>query len=305
MIRKTLFSFILLFFSYQLLMWTIPQFSSFQHQWQENKVIAERYLYGQHQSQVILGSSLATRLDMTQLPDYYKMTFGGLGIFDGLAIILTKDSMPETVFIETNFLLRKQNITLKEELQNPVAYKVKKTFTVFRAEKQPVGFAIESIKLLRRWFKGDPLFKTKMASDSTYNKIPETLDSSVRKIDDGFFNYMMQSEARKFSTLPDTLLLEQQINLLKTSLNFLTTKGVNVVLFEMPIAKELQNLAVPNAIRQAINEAFADMESVTIWPAFPNFYVTEDGLHLGWKEAKQFTFEFKKRIKKAPLAPLK
>lgn len=157
--RKTIFVFLLLLLGYQSLIWVLPPMGNFQHQWQENQVIAERYLYGPHQESVIIGTSLATRLDMSQLPNMYKMTFGGLGIFDGLTLILAKDSLPSHVYIETNFLLRKPSRELSSSVQNPVSKQIKRHFSMFRSENQPASLFIEGVKIVRRWVKQEPLLK--------------------------------------------------------------------------------------------------------------------------------------------------
>ena len=300
MIRKTLIVFLLLTMGYQCLLWLMPPFGNFQHQWQENKVIAERYLYGPRQETVVLGTSLATRLDMQQLPGVYKMTFGGLGIFDGLALLLAKDSFPTRVFIETNFLLRQPNQALIASLQNPMVQKLKRRFSIFRSENQPVGMVIEGVKVLRRWVKGEPLQKitTPIVSSDTMLHVDYSVDTPLMRGD--FFAYMMQMEAQKFARAPDSTHLHAQVALLQSQVAALHALGVRVYLFEMPIEQELQELAVPTAIREVLHKAFANNPDITLLPAFDGRYYTEDGLHLGWKEAERFTKEFGNCIKKAP-----
>jgi len=300
MIRNTLIAFLFMLISYQCWLWLWPSFSSFQHQWQENKVIAERYLYGPRQETVIVGTSLATRLDMQQLPGVYKMTFGGLGIFDGLALILAKDSLPTQVYIETNFLLRQPHQALVSSLHNPWEQALKRRFSVLRSEKQPVGMILEGIKMLRRGIKGEPLQKVlpPFEAEASDNTMDDTVDTT--KIRGGFFNHMMQMEASKFGQTPDCVLLNAQLALLASQLAVLYQAGVEVYLFEMPIEQELQELAVPQAIRESIHKAFANHPSVTLMPRFTDRYHTEDGLHLGWREAKRFTKQFRMHIKKAP-----
>jgi len=300
MIRKTLIVFLLLTMGYQCLLWLLPSFGSFQHQWQENKVIAERYLYGPRQETVILGTSLATRLDMQQLPGVYKMTFGGLGIFDGLALLLAKDSLPSRVFIETNFLLRQPNAALLGSLQNPWEQKLKRHFSILRSEKQPFGMVIEGVKVLRRWVKGEALQKTHIPNVRTDTAQIEAYSVDTPLMRGDFFAYMMQMEAQKFAQAPDSTRLHAQVALLQSQLAALHALGVRVYLFEMPIEQELQELAVPTAIREALHKAFANNPDITLLPAFDGRYYTEDGLHLGWKEAERFTKVFRNYIKKAP-----
>jgi hypothetical protein len=300
MIRRVLYLFLTLMLGYQSLLWLVPSFGSFQHQWQENEVIAERYLFGPRQDMVILGTSLATRLDMQQLPGMYKMTFGGLGIFDGLSLLLAKDSLPSQVYIETNFLLRKPNQALMTALQNPITYGLKRRFSMFRADKQPVGMAIEGVKIIRRWVNGEQFIKSQIpvVMDEMSTADVERVDTPLMRGD--FFVRMMQAEAYKFSQPTDSIELDSQIALLQTYIEALINGGVAVYLFEMPIEQELQNLPVPMAIRRAVRQHFATHPKITILPRFTDTYFTEDGLHLGWREAQRFTRAFRQSIKKAP-----
>ncbi len=144
MIKKSILTFLILFVIYSVVVTTKPSIGASQHQWQRNVIKAQKFLFNETDTikNVIVGSSLSSRLVVDNLPGFYNLSFDGLCIYDGLKIIRNKKALPQNVFIETNVLLRDESKDFTDALFSPILYFLTKHLIALRADKQPIGIMI-------------------------------------------------------------------------------------------------------------------------------------------------------------------
>lgn len=258
----------------------ITHISNSQHIWQENINNAQRYLYNDSTTNVIVGSSLSNRLIMDSLPGIYNLSLQGQNIYDGLAVIFQKKSMPDRVFIEMNIVLGVENQTFTRSLFSPITYTIRKYFPSLRNEYQPVGQlgkiamnAIEKIQPESKLLKSVPVS-------------PEMFEKTI------------SLRIRDYSVTPDSLVINARKATLKKYVSELESKGATVVFFEMPVNERLSNLSMPCCIRQAFYSTFPPDKYTYISMPDCSEYHTRDGEHLSSEEAVRYTAYFKTQIRK-------
>jgi hypothetical protein len=287
MIRKVLIiSFSLLVF-YSLFLWIYPGISTSQNQNQDNIIKAQQYMNAlpHHYCNVIVGSSLSTRLIEDSIPGIYNLSFGGLSIYDGLKIIQKTIEKPEIVFIEMNILQRDESATFVNELFNPVNYYSVKYIPLLREDKKPISFLVtritDFIQTLRR-----PDVKIKQ----------HEVKQKSKEINLEVFEGMLNSKISEFSHNPDTMMIAQRMNKLRRYVGSLENKGIKIVFFEMPVNYQLEKLNIPVAFRNAFYVNFP--KSKYLYVDLPNTrFTTTDGMHLPEDEALKYTLYFKSKVK--------
>lgn len=149
MIKKSLLLFALLFMGYTALVLKFPEMGVAQNQNQENTLRAENYLYetSQHQTAVIVGTSLSARLEMDSLSGFKSLAFSGMSLSEGLSIIIRKPQLPKVVFLESNFYWYNESPEFQNTVLNPVNFYLKEYIPAFRSDKQPLAIATQ--KLMR------------------------------------------------------------------------------------------------------------------------------------------------------------
>jgi hypothetical protein len=239
MIKKSLIAFITLFILYTIFISLRPKLSSSQHQWQDNVIKAQRYIYNNSDTlnNVIIGSSLSCRLIMDSLPSFYNLSFGGQSVFDGLKILKNKNKLPKKVFIETNVVLRGESVDFTNSLFSPLSF-LEKYFLSLRADKQPIAISIKYFSALRVRIKN--FIKTKiqlfLKTKNINQEITQTkeITNPILKHDE-LFDKMLNLQIASYSKQPDTNLLNKQLLLLTEYVKYLKTNGVKVFFFEMPV----------------------------------------------------------------------
>jgi hypothetical protein len=186
MIKKTIYYALSLFLAYTIMIWFKPDWDTSQHQWQDNLIKAQQYIYENNDSMqnVIAGSSLSTRLAMEKLPYMYNLSMGGQSIFDCLYIIAHKDILPKNVFIEMNFVFRKESNDFLSSFNSPVIMYSRKMIPSLRDENQPVGIAGKFIfSLYSLIAKNKPAGSgSQPVNDELFNKMQTLLDTELLTI---------------------------------------------------------------------------------------------------------------------------
>ena len=129
---------LVIFFVYNVLLLLLrPQVYRGQHQWQDNVINAQRYIYNSSRPPVVVvGSSLSTRL--RGLPtDYFNLALGGSDCLTGLAIVLRESCCPQLVLIEANSL-RGIDEAFVAKLYAPLIYPLKRYLLSLREEYNPL-----------------------------------------------------------------------------------------------------------------------------------------------------------------------
>jgi hypothetical protein len=285
MIKKTILVFIILFGVYSLIVTLNPGMTATQHQWQENVVKGEKYIYNTSDTikSVVVGSSLASRLIMDSLPGFYNLSFAGQGIFDGLEILKRTGKYPKNVFIEMNAILSKHDESFTSTLFSPLSFNVKKYCKPLRSDKQPLAFIFPAIQTILN----------KKTDHKEYEAKAVTGDPKANAM----FTKVLEIQVQNYSKAPDTAYLDNQFKALGNIVADMKSRGVNIVFFEMPLNPALVELTLANAIRSQFYEHFPeDSYNYIKMPDCSN-YVTTDGLHLNDKEALWYTSYFKEAAK--------
>lgn len=109
-----------------------------EHQWHGNLIKVEKFLTQEHTSNVLVGSSLSNRIDMTTLgEDWFNLALDGQSVYDGLATIKLKELKPKRVFVEINVIDRFANQYFHETLSNPFKRKTNAVLPIFNATSRP------------------------------------------------------------------------------------------------------------------------------------------------------------------------
>ncbi len=280
MIKKSILCAILFFLLYSLAVTKNPLkwWSVSQHQWQENMIKAQNFIYDQDSfKNVLIGSSLSHRIVTDSLPDTYSLAFSGQSIYDGLNILLNRKRNPKNVFIEMNVVFRPENKDYAASLFSPILFYSAYTFRSLRADKQPIAIlgAIMNRKLIGPMLRGNAV---------------STLPNHE------LFNKMLKLQMADYSKIPPDKIIQDRFNLLETYVTTLTKRGIHIVFFEMPVDSSLENLAQAKLIRKLYYRKFPEKEFQYL-PLPPGTYQTSDGIHLADDDALRYTRYFRSELK--------
>lgn len=290
MIKKTIIASIILFTIWSIFLSRNPSIDASQHQWQDNYIQAENYLFSKTKfDNVIVGSSLSKRIFMDSLAGFYNLSFNGQSTFDGLKIISEGKSKPNNVFIEINVLDRDENKTFTSSLTSKLSIEAKESNLAFRSDKQPLA-------LLGKYV-GLPIF---INAHSIIKKVNKKVEGSSKtgRINNNT-NIFNKMKAQQMVT--NNIIIEEKkalriIELLNTTINNLKNQNINVIFFEMPVNSKIQNLSKPLQLRALIQKKFPEIDFIPA-PKESEKYKTTDGVHLSIKEAVRYTSYLKDKIK--------
>jgi hypothetical protein len=291
MIKKSIITALFLFVLYSLLIFVVaPNKGVSQHQFQENIIKAEHYLFSDSiQKNVIIGSSLSCRLIMDSLPEFYNLSFKGKGIFDGLNVIQQKEVIPETVFIEMNIPLRNADKELLSSLNNPFLRTGKRLLLSLREDKQPLA-------AIGHLVNGKVVLPAVKLMKANMNEGPGG------KANQGLFNQLLKAQIENYNKVPKQKELEEAFIKLQSNVRILQEKGVRVVFFEVPVNKQLCSLPLAEIIRKEFLKRFPNNKYDYVPVPDCGYYKTSDGVHLTPDEAARYTAYFysiaKKQLKR-------
>lgn len=242
------------------------------NQWQENIIHAERYLYQQQPAPLVLvGSSLAANLELAELdPEAVNLGMAGGCSQTGLAVLLQRQPLPETVLIEINDTLDRQlDQDFVRQITQPILRPIRQGLSSFRGEYTPLSVMVS-------WLKGsDP---------------PEVVPPDVTKA-----SPLRQQEIERLTAenqvAPEpefVTLLDQEVTVIKQQISQLEKAGVEVILFNPPIETELQNTPRQRAVQGELRSQFPDTQYRWLSNA-PGDWLTSDGLHLTLQEVERYT----------------
>lgn len=311
MIKKSLLIFLVLFIFYSLFIFLNPQMGSAQHQWHDNQIKAQKYIYDDSDTidNVIIGSSLSCHLIMDSLPGFYNLSFNGLSIFDGLKIITKKNTFPKNVYIETNVIMREENADFTSSLLNPILFHLKTYFFSLRADNQPVAVFIQLYTVIHYQIsyqfeviisKLKRKIKKALGLHSKISKNSQPVEKKVESKNDvhkeALFDEVLQMRITNYSKPIDRVELQNRLKSLSEYVKILKENNVNVYFFEMPVNSNLMELPQPKTIRREIYKLFP-ANKVSYIDLDSTKYRTTDGLHLGdYSEAIKYTLFFRNQL---------
>ena len=258
-----------------------------QNQWQGNLVKAQKFIYTKNRyTNVIVGSSLASKMVADSLPNTYNLAFDGLSIYDGLEILTHVKNSPKNVFIETNVVLRTADTDFTSGLFLPIPYYSKESIMALRDDEQPIAVVGNQIY----WRISNKIidsFKSIFSNSSA----KKTVD-----VKNNLFPKMLAIQVNDYSKTPDKKIVKESFTKLKKYVSELQGKGVNIVFFEMPVNKALINLPGASIIKSTFFSDFPQTKYTYILVPDSVTYVTGDGLHLNSESAMAYTHYLKTKI---------
>ncbi|MBN1967952.1 MAG: hypothetical protein JXR48_18050 [Candidatus Delongbacteria bacterium] len=279
MIKRTLIFTTILLVIWQILISFIPLRFSL-HQWQENISQAENFLFDvKNIDYLIVGSSLSKRIVINSLPEFYNLSFGGQSYLDGLNLLEIKKIMPKKIFIEVNYIDRDEDKNFQNLLTSSLMNNLKKELTFLRSDKQPLTYLSVGIKELLR------VTKRSLSGNPVIQESEKEVNSK-----DAILEKMLILQSKNYSII-DTNNINNYLSKLKSLVNNLESRGIEIVFFEMPVNENLVHLQRTTYIRSKIINDFCNnkfiVQSDTV------HYKTSDALHLTANEAEMFTMYFK------------
>lgn len=266
MVRKALITTLVLLVTYECFIrsndisWTVGQ-----NQWQANIIRANDLLYSDKTyTNIMVGSSISGRItartEKDSLPsDFYSLAFDGQSSLDGLMILQSLDYVPKRVFIESNYLARKEEENLREALFSPVMYPMKKYLKSLRDRYQPV-------EVVSRLLTGKRIPKAKLATELVRNEKA--------------YQMAIKFQVVEKQRMAEEKLLSRQIETMQKIVKDFQEKGTEVIFFEVPVDPVICGLARPVQIRMAVEKAFIPMKCKFIKMPDCGGYYTTDGIHL-------------------------
>jgi hypothetical protein len=251
-----------------------------QHGEQINVMNAERYLYTNTDTLkgVIVGSSLAERIETDSIRGLYNLAFSGFGAQDGLKILLTKKTIPPLVFVETNFSFNEVKESFQKNFDPDFAYPEKLYIPMLRSGNQPLSLVLGKLR--------------------NRKKPKKVIDTSMNNAENGILFKAMLGVQKYAYNHPDTNMIKESLLQLKGYVDAVEKRGSKVYFLQMPVNKALRDLPLSKAIRAGYAREFPDAKYVPVPDSLISICRTADGIHLNeysaWMFAKYFRAYFYK-----------
>lgn len=254
MIKKTFICFIIVAFCYSILIAFVPNKGIGTHQWQENQIRAQRFLYEKSSDTVIVGTSLSARILLDSLKNVSSCAFSACVVEDGLRLILSKDKLPHCVLIETNYILRSSNEELvKVNTQGPLPF-LRNYIPILREQNAPICFV------------GSIFMQGALAPADTIDM--KRLENSIdRRISEDYIRLQTRKEVL------------DRIATIVSLIRKIESRGSRIILFEMPLNARLKHVKSNDQTRFAVIKAFPPDKYIYL-PTDTSNYITTDGEHL-------------------------
>lgn len=272
MIKKSVFCFILLAILHLCFVLSNPSIGMATHQWQDNMLKAQQFMYAETSDTVMVGTSLSGRIIRDSIPFVKSVSFGGCAVEDGLKIILSKGKVPKYVLVETNLLLKKGNPELVSRITKGIVPEIRRWIPSLREQYEPIC-----------------LFASMMMSLASIN--PQAGMSTVN------LNLLNESINRRLED--DKLIPDEEVKSrlqdVKKLIVELEEKGSRFVFFEMPVNERLLHLKGYEQIREIMQKEFP-ANKYTYLPSDTSKYLTTDGEHLDFDGQQRFSHYFRRLL---------
>jgi len=281
MIKKTILTTIclLILYSIVLIIWgdRLASSNDYQNQWNKNKIKTESYFWEDNiPENVIVGTSLSARILEDKIPGFYKLSFDGLSVFDGLEVIKKRKKNPKVVFIETNLIYKEKAKEFSDTFSNNTVLEMKKFFLPSREKYKPIGII------------GNKFINNAMSVKRQYNVNEISKINIKSKVN----AHMLDERKREYSEIIDDKVMKRQLAELHRYIDYFEKNEVQIVFFEMPINYELMNSPRFKYIENQLLETFPKSKYRYIFPDVQFRPVTTDGHHLNLNESIYYSDYF-------------
>jgi hypothetical protein len=260
-----------------------------QHQFQDNIVRAQNYMYNDSVKKldVIVGTSLSAGFRMDMMPKgIYLLTLPGQSVYDGLALIQNSKGRPKYVFIEGNSLLSPERPEFIKYLFNAPNYYRKKYMPFMRDNYQPAG---EFYSIVASHAKGATIRFTHYLFNPFVSIFHKGKPVLVDK--DEFYEDQKRGRVKV-----DSALLKSSFERLRYWVDILQKEGTTVCFYTVPNDPSIYNSNISIAIRDYFPVYFPPAQYNYVPPANVYEYHTKDQIHLDSLSWIKFTNYFAQKI---------
>ena len=138
MIKRSILCFAVLFGIHLVIVLLNPMVGMATHQWQDNVIKAQQFIYAEKSDTVMVGTSLSARIIRDSIPTVKSVSFGGCAVEDGLRIILSKGDLPRFILAETNLFFLDGNPELVSKMTEGVMPMLRRWIPSLREQYQPI-----------------------------------------------------------------------------------------------------------------------------------------------------------------------
>jgi len=232
----------------------------------------ERFIYsGKRYKVVTAGSSLIGGFsrEAAKRPDLYNLFLPPSGGCTGVKTIVLSGKIPDTLYLETNYLSRGFNRPLLDDLFDPFWYNVKFYLPALEKSNKFLPLMIGKLK------------PAKLEMPNKKRPKQELFDQLLAKV------------SKEYDSIPNPKAYNNILLELKKDLEYITSKGCTVVFFEIPSERELVYSEKLKYQRKTLKGFFNESKYKWIAPDTVSTYYTGDGKHLLIESFDRFNIYFK------------
>ena len=272
MIKKSILCFAVLFGLHLLIVLLNPTMGMATHQWQDNVIKAQQFIYAEKSDTVMVGTSLSARIIRDSIPTVKSVSFGGCAVEDGLKIILSKGDLPKYILAETNLFFLDGNAELVSKMTEGALPVLRRWIPSLREQYQPIC-----------------LFASMMASAAGINPQAGTTTVDMALLDESIEHHI------KYDWQMPEAQAERRMRDMKQLVEAFEAKGTRFLFFEMPVNERLLHLKRYDQTRALMQKTFP-ADRYTYLPFDTTRYVTTDGEHLDYEGQQVFSHYFKGQL---------
>lgn len=273
MIKKSIICFVVLTVIHLCFVLANPSIGMATHQWQDNVLKAQQFLYAGKTDTVMVGTSLSGRIIQDSIPFIKSVSFGGCSVEDGLRIILSKKDAPKIVLVETNLLLTDGNTEFVSKITDGIIPTFRYWIPSLREQYEPIC-----------------IFASLLIKSTGIN--PQV---GMVKVNMNLLNESINRHLKEDRLMPDEW-MKRRGKTINTLISKLEEKGTRFVFFEMPVNERLLHLKKFNQVRDLTKKEFPNNKYLYLQPDTSK-YLTTDGLHLDYEGQQRFSHYFRNIVK--------
>jgi len=263
-------------------------FQSGENQSIGNYIRAQSYIYDHSDAQVVIvGSSLSFRLNTGLLPSrVFNLSFGGLSALEGMNIVMRVNTLPQTLYVETNALGRDFS-ELSEYFDNQVLNPMRRWMISLRFAARPLILAQSVLRS-----RVDRAWRMVIGNSAASGETPATIAPKEDAPTLSLLSVQKREKQIPLSSEAQARLIAR----LRTNITFFERHGVKVIFFEMPIHSELCDAPMQVSIRRLLHTEFRTHPYIRITDC--GTVTPRDGIHLSGADAERVTRQFAKIIER-------
>lgn len=285
MIKKSIIIALILLIAYEaVIRLTHIKWDTSQNDKSANLISAQNFMYNLGDEEIkndtlIIGSSISRKLVTDSLgKNYYNLAFNAWSSYDGLEVVSLTKKKPACLLIETNVVGNQQ---LQQDVTGsltPVTFYSSQIFKSFQLKNQPVGLLVGGIKEKLK-ARIDEMRRLKRQNQELYN-----------------YNISLEKEKQN-KPLPDSEMVKR-FTVLQKLIDGFKAQNIQIVFYEIPFDKELENTAIMQQNRKYFRQYFPEEKYKYVQLPAENNYVYSDGLHLNQESALPYTLYLKGELEK-------